>query len=66
MNEIHSWRQVGLNGKADQHSCTLSGGMKRKLSIGIAVIGDSHLVFLDEPTRCALLLGSSAFRVCFT
>ncbi|XP_069761376.1 phospholipid-transporting ATPase ABCA3 isoform X2 [Narcine bancroftii] len=29
---------------------TLSGGMKRKLSIGIALIGDSKVVMLDEPT----------------
>ena len=42
--------QVGLSAKTDQQSCTLSGGMKRKLSIGIAVVGDSHLIFLDEPS----------------
>ncbi|XP_061827806.2 glucosylceramide transporter ABCA12 [Nerophis lumbriciformis] len=29
---------------------TLSGGMKRKLSISMAFIGDSRLVVLDEPT----------------
>ncbi|XP_072337423.1 phospholipid-transporting ATPase ABCA3 isoform X1 [Scyliorhinus torazame] len=29
---------------------TLSGGMKRKLSIGIALIGNSKVVMLDEPT----------------
>uniref|UniRef100_A0A7M4E1N8 ATP binding cassette subfamily A member 3 n=1 Tax=Crocodylus porosus TaxID=8502 RepID=A0A7M4E1N8_CROPO len=28
----------------------LSGGMKRKLSIGIALTGDSKVVMLDEPT----------------
>ncbi|KAJ7305756.1 hypothetical protein JRQ81_010122 [Phrynocephalus forsythii] len=31
-------------------SRALSGGMKRKLSIGIALIGDSKVVMLDEPT----------------
>lgn len=29
---------------------TLSGGMRRKLSISIAFIGGSRLVVLDEPT----------------
>ncbi|GIY69239.1 ATP-binding cassette sub-family A member 3 [Caerostris darwini] len=28
----------------------LSGGMKRKLSLGIAVVGGSKVLFLDEPT----------------
>ncbi|KAM9343222.1 glucosylceramide transporter ABCA12 isoform 2-T2 [Pholidichthys leucotaenia] len=37
---------------ADRHKRvgTLSGGMKRKLSISIAFIGGSRLVVLDEPT----------------
>ncbi|KAG8194777.1 hypothetical protein JTE90_017219 [Oedothorax gibbosus] len=29
---------------------SLSGGMKRKLSLGIAVVGGSKVLFLDEPT----------------
>ncbi|XP_067859732.1 phospholipid-transporting ATPase ABCA3 [Heptranchias perlo] len=36
--------------KRKARSKTLSGGMKRKLSIGIALIGDSKIVMLDEPT----------------
>lgn len=28
----------------------LSGGQKRKLSVGIAIIGDPKIVILDEPT----------------
>jgi energy-coupling factor transporter ATP-binding protein EcfA2 len=28
----------------------LSGGNKRKLSLGMALIGDSRIIFLDEPT----------------
>jgi len=39
-----------LEKKGDNYSSELSGGMKRKLSIGIAFIGNSSTVILDEPT----------------
>uniref|UniRef100_A0A3B4B911 ABC transporter domain-containing protein n=1 Tax=Periophthalmus magnuspinnatus TaxID=409849 RepID=A0A3B4B911_9GOBI len=39
-----------LENKERARAKTLSGGMKRKLSIGIALIGDSKVVMLDEPT----------------
>jgi ABC-type multidrug transport system ATPase subunit len=43
-------REVGLAEKRHVPSQSLSGGMKRKLSVAIALMGDSKLVFLDEPT----------------
>ena len=42
--------EVGLTEKVHVQSQALSGGMKRKLSVAIALIGDSKVVFLDEPT----------------
>lgn len=43
-------RLLELDSKIDAMSQTLSGGMKRKLSIGIALCGQSKVVFCDEPT----------------
>ncbi|KAK4480244.1 hypothetical protein RD792_013308 [Penstemon davidsonii] len=42
--------QVKLSGAANIRAGSYSGGMKRRLSFAIALIGDPKLVILDEPT----------------
>ncbi|CAK9111349.1 Phospholipid-transporting ATPase ABCA3 (ABC-C transporter) (ATP-binding cassette sub-family A member 3) (ATP-binding cassette transporter 3) (ATP-binding cassette 3) (Xenobiotic-transporting ATPase ABCA3) [Cleaved into: 150 Kda mature form], partial [Durusdinium trenchii] len=41
---------IGLHSRAHYQVTQLSGGMKRKLSVGLAFSGEPNLVILDEPT----------------
>jgi ABC-2 type transport system ATP-binding protein len=41
---------IGLKEKADQRIKKLSGGQQRRLDVGLGIIGNPELLFLDEPT----------------
>ncbi len=41
---------AGLTGKADARIATLSGGMKRRLTMARALVNNPDIIFLDEPT----------------
>jgi ABC-type branched-subunit amino acid transport system ATPase component len=51
---------VVLRWQTNTLAASLSGGMKRKLSVGIALIGDSKVVILDEVRAGRACLVTSA------
>ena len=69
---------IGLSDRADDRADTFSGGMKRRLNIGIGLLHAPRLLVLDEPTvgvdpqsRNAILesierLGSEGLAVLYT
>ncbi len=46
----HAISTVGLTASAHVQASKLSGGQRRKLCLCIALVGDSKVVVLDEPT----------------
>ncbi|KAH0485519.1 MAG: uncharacterized protein KVP18_001616 [Porospora cf. gigantea A] len=41
---------LGLTSKVDSRTSALSGGQQRRVSVGMALMGDSRVILLDEPT----------------
>ena len=51
LNKIDEWlEKVGLFDARDRQANKLSGGMKRRLGIAQALIGDPKIIIVDEPT----------------
>jgi ABC-2 type transport system ATP-binding protein len=42
--------QIGLADKANQRVQTYSGGMKRRVNIGVGLLHSPEIIFMDEPT----------------
>ncbi|CAK9086607.1 unnamed protein product [Durusdinium trenchii] len=53
--ELHAYvdsllDQLTLRPYADKQAFSFSGGTRRKLSLGLSLVGDPRCIFLDEPT----------------
>lgn len=47
---VETLEKCKLTSEKDKQAGILSGGFKRKLSLGMSLIGGSKIVYLDEPT----------------
>jgi ABC-type glutathione transport system ATPase component len=54
--------KVKLTYAARVRSGSYSGGMKRRLSVAMALLGDPRIVYLDEPTTGMVGAGGSTQR----
>ena len=55
---------VGLAEKRRCPAAALSGGMKRKLQVAIALLGGSKVVLLDEPSSGEAVYRLADIRLC--
>lgn len=50
MDSLNYLNNLNMANKANEMAKNLSGGMRRKLSLGMALVGDTKVLMLDEPT----------------
>ena len=55
-------KHMGLFDVGNQKVGEFSGGMKRRLSVAIASIGEPKIIFLDEPTTGMVLKRKKNWR----
>lgn len=56
---------VGLSESGDVQCQKYSGGMKRRLSVAMAMIGDPPLLLLDEPVSYFIIFAKKPAKLCF-